>query len=294
MSLAQNGWAPEKALNQAQQLGLERLDAQQILCAAVQQNRAWLMAHANTPLTDEQAGRCQRGFQRLVQGEPLAYVLGEQGFYGLTLTITPAVLVPRADTETLVNWALDILASRARTAQAHAPAPAQVIDLGTGSGAIALAVKSASPLAQVCAVEASAEALAVAHANAQRLGFAVEFHLGDWWSAVGGQRFDLALSNPPYIAEDDDHLPALAHEPTMALTSGPDGLDALRQIIHTAPLYLQPCAWLLLEHGHTQGAAVRQLMRQRGFDAVTSRLDMGGRERCTGGSWLEVSETASP
>jgi len=161
-----------------------------------------------------------------------------------------------------------------------------VLDLGTGSGAIALALAHRRPQARVSAVDASADALAVARANASRLGLTVNWRCGDWWTPVAGERFDLVVSNPPYIAEGDPHLPALAHEPRQALVSGADGLADLRRIVASAPAYLAPGGWLLLEHGWDQAAAVRGLLAAAGLAQTQSRRDLGGVERCSGGRWL--------
>jgi release factor glutamine methyltransferase len=211
----------------------------------------------------------------------VAYLTGHKAFYGLDLHVDARVLDPRPDTETLVEWALDVL----RAASDSAP---RVLDLGTGSGAIALAIAHAAPHARVTAVDASADALAVARANAGRLGLDVPMHQGDWFAALPApaderERFALIVSNPPYIRDDDTHLPALAHEPRQALTSGPDGLDDIRRIVAEAPARLAPGAWLLLEHGWDQGEAVRALLGQAGFVDVQSRADLAGQTRCSGG-----------
>jgi release factor glutamine methyltransferase len=269
-----------QALAQAAALGLARLDAQWLLAHALGQSRTWLLTHDEHALTSEQVLAWNVLVQRRADGEPFAYLVGEREFHGLTLQVSPAVLVPRPDTETLVDWALELLAG-----ELAANAVPEVIDLGTGSGAIALAVKHGHPAAQVTALDASPEALAQAQANATQLRLAVTFHRSDWWQAATGRCYALALSNPPYIAEGDAHLPALAHEPAMALTSGTDGLDAIRHIVAEAPAHLLPGAWLLLEHGWDQAAAVRALLQAAGFEAVATRRDLGAQERCTGGRW---------
>jgi release factor glutamine methyltransferase len=211
-------------------------------------------------------------------GEPLAYLLGEREFHGLRLRVTPAVLVPRPDTETLVDWALELLAADFATT----PAP-QVADLGSGSGAIALALKHRHPGADVCAVELDAAALEVARANAAALGLAVEFIQGDWLQPLAGRRYHLLVSNPPYIAADDPHLAALRHEPRHALTPGGDGLPAIERIVRDAPRHLLSGGWLLLEHGHDQADAVHQRLAHAGFTQLHTRHDLAGRPRCTGG-----------
>ncbi len=269
-----------QALRDARSRGIDRLDAQLMLCAIVKHSRTWLQAHDEEALTTAQAEQWQQWLDRRASGEPLAYLLGEKEFHGLMLQVSAHVLVPRADTETLVDWALELLA---RVAGESKP---NVVDLGCGSGAIALAVKQGCASAQVTAVDASADALRIAKANAERLGLQVEFLHSHWRSSLAGQSFDLVLSNPPYIAEGDPHLEALEHEPRMALTSGADGLDDLRHLIANAPAHLNAGGWVLLEHGHMQGAAVRALLTQRGFHSIQTRRDLGGNERCTGGFWM--------
>ncbi|MDO5289713.1 MAG: peptide chain release factor N(5)-glutamine methyltransferase [Pseudomonadota bacterium] len=257
--------------------GLPRLEAQMLLLHVLGQPthaRAWLLAHDDRPLPADTAPRLHALAARRLAGEPLAYLTGEKAFHGLTLHVDARVLDPRDDTETLVDWALALL---------PAEAPARVLDLGTGSGAIALALAHQRPQAQVTAVDASADALAVARANAQRLGLRLHLCQGDWFAPLRGQVFSLIVSNPPYIAEDDAHLPALAHEPRAALVSGADGLHDIRRIVADAPAHLAPGGWLLLEHGWDQAAAVRALLHAAGFAQVQSRRDLAGIERCTGG-----------
>ena len=266
-----------QALARAQARGLARIDAQMLLLHALGRptgDRAWLLAHDTDPLDAPALARYQALCARRAAGEPVAYLTGTKEFYGLPLRVDARVLDPRPDTEILVDWALELLAPL--------PAP-RVADLGTGSGAIALAIAHARPRARVPAVDASADALSVAQANAQRLQLALELRRGDWLAPVAGERFDLIVSNPPYIAEGDAHLPALAHEPRSALVSGADGLDDLRRIVATAPAHLAPGGWLLLEHGWDQAAAVRALLTDAGFAQVQSRRDLAGIERCSGG-----------
>jgi len=226
--------------------GVPRLTAQLLVLHVLQRpatDRGWLLAHDADPLPANVLAKLDRLAQRHLQGEPLAYLTGHQAFYGLDLQITPAVLVPRPDTETLVDWALTLLAPTP-------PTPLSVLDLGTGSGAIALALKTQRPDLSVLASDASIDALAVARANAERLNLALTFAAGCWFDALTPDTpaFDLIVSNPPYIAEDDPHLNALASEPPMALASGADGLDDLRHIIAHAPVHLRSGGWLLLEH----------------------------------------------
>jgi release factor glutamine methyltransferase len=264
------------ALTRARQRGVERLDAQLLVAHLLGQTRSWVMAHDDAPLGD-QAPALYSLLERRAGGEPLAYLLGEREFHGLTLRVTPDVLVPRADTETLVDWALELLAGL--------PAP-RVIDLGTGSGAIALAVKHACPRADVHACDLSQAALAVARANGQALGLAVQWHSGSWWQAVPAGRFDLALSNPPYVAPGDPHLASLRHEPALALSpagdSG-DGLADIERIVGGAVARLHPGAWLLIEHGADQDDAARALFGSAGFADVQTRPDLAARPRVTGG-----------
>ncbi|EHR73164.1 protein-(glutamine-N5) methyltransferase, release factor-specific [Burkholderiales bacterium JOSHI_001] len=274
------GLSVAAALAQAAAAGLDRLSAQRLLGRALGRPREWLIAHDDALLTPAQAARFLDDAARRADGVPLAYLLGEREFHGLALQVGPAVLDPRPDTEALVDWALDVLG--------HRPA-ATVADLGTGSGAIALALAAAAAQRdtnwQVHASDASPAALAMAQANAQRLGLPVHFATGSWWQAWPRLGFDLVASNPPYIAADDPHLPALKHEPRMALVSGPDGLDDIRQIVAGAPQHLNPGAWLLLEHGWQQADAVAALLAQAGFGDVQHRLDLAGHRRCTGGRW---------
>ena len=252
---------------QAQAAGLERLEAQRLLQLLLQQGRAWLMAHDDAALSEQQASDWQALLARRVAGEPLAYLTGEREFHGLPLRVSPAVLVPRPDTETLVDWALELLAGP--LAAQEAP---QVADLGTGSGAIALAVKHACLRAAVRASDASTDALAVARLNGQRLGLEIAWSHGSWWQAYGAPALHLALSNPPYVAAADPHLPALRHEPLSALVPpGGDGLSALAAIISAAPVHLEADGWLLLEHGFDQADAVADLLRNAGFVEVQHR-----------------------
>jgi len=266
----------DQALAHAHALGVARLDAQLLLAHGLQRPRAWLIAHDEHLLDPRQQQAFTAQLAQRLAGVPVAYLVGERDFFGLTLAVTPDVLVPRPETEGLVEWALQLLP--------QAPGPG-VVDLGTGNGAIALALARGAPGSQVVATDASAAALAVARRNAARHGLEVEFVLGDWWQPLAGRHFGLAVSNPPYIAGHDPHLRALGHEPRSALTPEGDGLAALRCIIDAAPDYLLPGAWLLLEHGHDQGVEVRQLLQRRGFGPGTTRLDLAGLPRCTAAAW---------
>lgn len=267
-----------QALIAARGRGLDRLDAHWMLEKLFGQPRTWLIAHEDAVLTPAQRTQYEDWLSRRAAGEPLAYLFGEKDFHGLCLRVGPQVLVPRPDTETLVDWGLELLAGE--LAAVGAP---QVVDLGTGSGAIALAIKHRCAAATVTAVDASASALEIARSNAESLGLAIEPVQGNWWFAVAGRRFDLALANPPYIAPGDEHLAALQHEPQSALVAGDHGLSDLHQIIDGAAHRLVAGGWLLLEHGHDQAAAIRQRLASAGFEQVQTRFDLGGRERCSGG-----------
>ncbi len=266
-----------RALALARERGVARLDAQLLLAHQLGRPREWLLAHDGEMLSDAVMAAYDAALAQRAAGVPCAYLLGEREFHGLRLQVTRDVLVPRPETELLVDWALALLAT--------APAP-HAIDLGTGSGAIALALANAAPQAIVTATEASPAALAVARANARQLGLTgIEFVAGDWWAPLAGRRWGLALANPPYIAGDDPHLADLGHEPRQALTPEGDGLAALRRIVDGAPDHLLPGAWLLLEHGHDQADAVQGLLAARGFAMTQTRRDLAGLPRCTGALW---------
>lgn len=285
-----------QALADARAAGLDRLDAQMLVLHALghdPHDRAWLMAHDTDALQPGQAERVATLVQRRAGGEPMAYLIGFREFHGLNLQVDARVLDPRADTEILVQWAIDTLDAFPQTPEnpGTRASPLRLIDLGTGSGAIALAVKHARPPTEVTAVDASADALAVARANAQALGLDVRFLAGAWLRDITGC-FDVIVSNPPYLAADDPHLAALRHEPRPALVSGADGLDDIRQIVAQAPTHLAAGGWLLLEHGWTQAEAVRALLARAGFEAVRSRRDLAGIERCTGARWPALPKPA--
>jgi release factor glutamine methyltransferase len=266
----------QQALTAALAQGLARIDAQMLLLHALGRptgDRAWLIAHDTDALPPDMQQRFAALCQRRQAGEPVAYLTGSKAFYGLELRVDARVLDPRPDTETLVDWALEVL-------DGH-PAP-RLLDLGTGSSAIALALQQQRPDAQVLAVDASADALAVARANAERLALPVQFRHGHWMDGLEG-RFDTIVSNPPYIPTADPHLAALQHEPVQALASGADGLEDLRAIVAQAPAHLQPGGWLLLEHGWDQAEAVAALLAGAGFVQVQGRKDLAGIVRCSGG-----------
>lgn len=267
----------QEALLRAQKHGIAKVDARMLLLHTLGKptsDMAWLLANDSNPINSLQADAYGEACARRRAGEPVAYIVGHKEFYGLRLAVDKRVLDPRCDTETLVDWALELLTDAVR-----------VLDLGTGSGAIALAIQSKRPSAQVHATDASEDALAVARANAIALNLPVQFHQGSWLDAVREQQFDLIVSNPPYIAATDPHLAALTHEPLQALASGADGLEDIRQIIQQAPAHLHPGAWLLLEHGYDQAAQVRELLEKQGFGGILSRTDLAGIERCSGGRW---------
>ena len=277
-----------QALTQAQSQGLARIDAQLLLLhvlARPDAGRAWLLAHDTDALEAGAQAHFTALCQRRAAGEPVAYLTGHKEFYGLPLQVDARVLDPRPDTETLVDWALEVIT--ALPAPTATGAPLRIVDLGTGSGALALALQHQCPHAEVLAVDASTDALAVAQANATRLNLPVRFQTGNWLAGVAGV-FDAIVSNPPYIASADPHLAALTHEPLQALASGADGLDDIRTIVEQAPAHLWPGGWLLLEHGHDQALAVQDLLTQHGFSRVQSRNDLAGIVRCSGGQWPTV------
>lgn len=254
------------------------LDAEVLLAHSLGVSRTRLRSHPEeTPGTDA-AARFLALVERRAAGEPVAYIIGRKGFWSLELSVTPAVLVPRPETELLVERALAL----------HPGAEADVADLGTGSGAIALALASARPQWRVVGTDISGEALAVARANAAALGLdRVQMIQGDWLACLRGQAFHLLVSNPPYIAAADPALgqPELMREPQLALIAAEDGLAAVRAIIRDAPGHLERGGWLLLEHGATQAAAVAGALVARGFAQVRSHRDLAGRERMTEGQW---------
>ncbi len=272
----------QSALSQAQALGIDRNEAAWWLLAVLGRathERAWLLAHADHALQPAQAQRYAQGLQQLADDVPLAYLLGTQPFGAADFIVTPDVLVPRADTQTLVDWALALpLPSEGVTA----------LDLGTGSGIVALGLAAQRPGWQVHASDASAPALAVAKRNAAGQGLTLHWHRGDWFGALpaglAGQ-LDVIVSNPPYIAEGDTHLHALRHEPRSALVAGPDGLRDLLHLVAHAGQWLRPGGWLLLEHGFDQSSALQIALSSYGFDSVDSRPDSAGIARCSGGRW---------
>ncbi|MBV1808314.1 peptide chain release factor N(5)-glutamine methyltransferase [Pseudomonas viridiflava] len=254
-----------------------RLDAELLLAAALGKPRSFLHTWPERIVSTEAALAFAGYLQRRRTGEPVAYILGQQGFWKLDLEVAPHTLIPRPETEMLVEAALELV---------PAFAPAQVLDLGTGTGAIGLALANDRQQWKITAVDRVLEAVELAERNRQRLQLDnAEVLNSHWFSALEGRQFDLIISNPPYIAETDPHLSMgdVRFEPGSALTSGPDGLDDLRTIISEAPAHLSPGGWLLLEHGYDQGPAVRELLIRHGFERIQTRRDLGEHERITFG-----------
>ncbi len=255
---------------------LDRLDLELLLCHCLSKPRTWLYSWPEAAVESADAEHFQRLVSQRRQGKPLAYLLGKQEFWSLPLTVNEHTLIPRADTETLVQWALALAL----------PETACVVDLGTGSGAVALALARERPHWQLTATDCSEEALEVARVNASALGLArVSFLCSDWFQQLPGKRWNLMVSNPPYIPESDPHLhgDGVSYEPRAALSSGVDGLDDIRLLAELAPAYLASGGYLLMEHGFDQAAAVRALLSAAGFVGVESRRDLAGLERVSGG-----------
>lgn len=254
-----------------------RFESQLLLQHLLNVNRAWLIAHENDTLAVDVQTRFDQMVNRRADGEPIAYIIGNREFYGLNLLVTTATLIPRADTEILVDTALNKIPSNT---------PLQILDLGTGSGAIALAIAQQRPQVQVTAVDASKAALEVAISNSKQLHIPnIHFLLSDWFNNLNDTLFDVIVSNPPYIENTDAHLNQgdLRFEPTSALASGADGLDDIRRIINDCLIHLKPQGWLMLEHGYNQAAAVAELMAQTGLVNIETFKDLGGNDRVTVG-----------
>jgi release factor glutamine methyltransferase len=263
----------------AARMRIDRADAECLLAHVLGRPRSWLFAHGGDALDEAAIARFDALVARRSEGEPVAYLVGHRGFRNLDLAVTPDTLIPRPETELLVELGL---------ARIPADSDARIADLGTGSGAIALAIAVERPHAQVVATDRSDATLAVARANAGANALAnVEFRAGDWFAPLAGERFDVIVSNPPYIADDDPHLAQgdLCFEPRAALAAGRDGLDAIRSIVRDAPAHLVDGGWLLLEHGHDQGEAVRRLLAQAGFDDIDTAQDLEARDRVGLGRW---------
>ena len=268
--------------------GSARIEVQCLLQAVLQVNRAYLLTHPEQILGAEQQAHYAALLERRLRGEPLAYILGEREFFGLNFKVTPATLIPRPDTELLVELALQRIPKPlpASPCQGRSVDKYRVLDLGTGSGAIALSIAHVRPNIEVTAVDASQEALEVARENARRLDIGnVRLLRSDWFAALADERFDLIVSNPPYIADGDAHLVQgdLRFEPCAALASGADGLDDIRRIVAGAKEHLHPGGWLLFEHGYDQAGRVRELLGAAGYTEVFSARDLAGIERVSGG-----------
>ena len=260
-------------MNVAEALGASGLDSREarlLLAEATGFSRASILAFSEKALPDESESRFSSFIERRKKGEPIAYIVGHKEFYGLELAVNPAVLIPRPETELLVELALQREFS-------------SVADLGTGCGAIALAIKKHRSRARVVAVEATAAALVVAKRNAAKHALQVDLRHGRWFEPLAGERFDLIVSNPPYVAAGDPHLEALRYEPAGALVAGTDGLDCIREILRPAPEFLHPGGWLLLEHGAGQDGRVRRLLAQAGLETPRSWPDLAGIARVSGG-----------
>ncbi len=253
-------------------------EARLLLREALNCSAVWLEVHADDVLVPEVLARFRRWVERRAAGEPVAYLLGQREFYGRDFRVSSDVLIPRPDTEVLVDCAL----ARARALKAP-----RMLDLGTGSGCIAITLALELPQARVVAVDLSAGALQVAQENAQQLGATVSFAAGNWFAPVNGQRFDIIVSNPPYIAEGDRHLSEgdLRFEPISALTSGGMGLDDILRIAAEARAHLNPDGWLMLEHGYDQATAVAAILAANGLTDIEHHLDLAGIQRVTVGRW---------
>ena len=250
--------------------GIDAREARLLLAEVCGFSQASLAASPEQDIPFEVENAFHEFIQRRIKGEPVAYILGRKEFYGLDLSVNPSVLIPRPETELLVDLALE-------------RKPASMLDLGTGSGAIGIAVKFNLPGTRVVAVEADMSALLTAKRNAAKLNLDIDFRHGRWFEPVAGERFDLVVSNPPYVASADPHLAELRFEPQGALVAGPEGLDALREITSAAGAFLLPGAWLLLEHGMGQDEAVRRLCEGAGLESITTWPDLSGIARVTGG-----------
>ncbi|MBF8179363.1 MAG: peptide chain release factor N(5)-glutamine methyltransferase [Burkholderiaceae bacterium] len=259
-----------------QRAPLAQLEARILLAHVTQLSRVQLITQSERALTADEAQQLSQLFARRLAGEPIAYLTGEREFFGLSFDVSPAVLIPRPDTELLVELAIE-----------HLPSQGRALDMGTGSGAIAIALAHARPDASVTALDVSTEALAIATSNARKNQVKADFLRSDWFSAVEAQRFDLIVSNPPYIVAGDPHLSEgdLRFEPVDALTDHGNGLSDLHTITRDARAYLAPGAWLLMEHGYDQAAAVREVLSAYGYTEVQSWRDLAGIERVSGGRY---------
>jgi release factor glutamine methyltransferase len=274
-----------EALKQAERT-IGSVDAMALMCHSLKKNRAFVLAHHDDPMDQHDLMRFELMVSSRKLGMPVAYLTGKREFYSRDFTVTPDVLIPRPETEALVDQAL------ARLSEASATKPAWILDLGTGSGAIAITL-DLQARAHVTAADRSEAALSVARGNAARLGASVDFIQSNWYAALAGKKFDLIVSNPPYVAADDPHLSQgdLRFEPQMALADAShDGLSSIRAIIEGAPGHLNPGGWLLFEHGYDQAEACRELLLQRGFEGLVSVPDLAGIARVAGGIWQRGPE----
>lgn len=265
--------------------GIDAREARLLLAEVAGFSQASLAASPNENVPFEVENAFAELVKRRIQGEPVAYILGRKEFYGLDLSVSPSVLIPRPETELLVDLALE-------------RNPSSLLDLGTGSGAVALAIKHSRPGCSVVAVDSDLSALVTARRNAIKLNLAVDFRHGRWFEPVAGERFELVVSNPPYVAAGDPHLAGLSFEPQGALVAGPDGLDAFREIVKAAGAFLRPGGWLLLEHGMGQDAAVRSLLAAAGLESIATWPDLAGIARVSGGklkssAWIPKTRSAS-
>jgi len=258
--------------------GLPRLEAELLLCSVLRRERVWLIAHAEETIDSSHARAACARFARRRAGEPVSYITGRREFYGLALRVTPEVLIPRAETELLVELALQRLSPGA---------PARVLELGTGSGAVAIALATERPELGIVATDVSEAALALAQRNARDHGAEIEFVLGNWFDALGPEPFDMIASNPPYVAAGDAHLERgdVRFEPRLALVGGVDGLACIREIAVRAHKRLRPGGWLLMEHGYDQGDRCIELLSALGYAEVTDFHDLAGWPRACAGVW---------
>ncbi|MCW5599298.1 MAG: peptide chain release factor N(5)-glutamine methyltransferase [Nitrosomonas sp.] len=275
-----------QALRDAKQ-HIEDLDARLLLQCVLNVDAVYLAAYPDHSLNSRQEEAYRSLIAKRIRGEPVAYLVGEREFYGLTFKVTPAVLIPRPETELLVEIALSRIPNER---------VCHILDLGTGSGAIAITIAKLRPHAQVIAVDCSSEALTVAGINAQNLGVSNARMLsGDWFATLGPQQFDLIVSNPPYVAEGDPHLSEgdLRFEPIVALTAQEEGVAAIRHIVTKAPHFLAPGGWLLLEHGYSQAPICRQLLAESDFRNIFTCPDLAGIPRVSGGQHYDRTRATS-
>jgi len=266
-------------LNQAGLVDSPQLDAQLLLGFALNVNRSYLFTWPEKGLTEEQQNTFNTALQKRLSGQPIAHIIGQREFWGLELNVTPDTLIPRPDTETLIEATLDLF--NQKNAHHNNDQAWSILDLGTGSGAIALALKSELPTCQITAIDKSQAALTVAKINAEKLQLEVNFIQSDWFSAVSEHKFSCIVSNPPYIEDNDPHLSEgdVRFEPITALTSGKDGLNDIRLIIDQAWSSLQNKGWLVIEHGYNQAEPIADLLQQKGYQNLQMHCDLAGNPR---------------